>query len=125
MSSHTPTTAIAGLAAADGPADSAIKHRADRLSGGHRGPLTGDRFQHRSRYTHYASVSSDPRHPLRIRLRQNAVDRWTPRAPVRIYHSPEDEEAPIEGALASAERLWSGGADVTVRTLPGFDHVNS
>ena len=63
--------------------------------------------------------------PLRVRLRQNAVDRWRPQAPLRVYHSPDDEEVPYDGALVSVERLRSRGADVTVRTLPGFDHVNS
>ena len=44
---------------------------------------------------------------------------------MRVYHSPDDEKVPYEGALASVERLRRRGADVTVRPLPGFDHVNS
>ena len=72
-----------------------------------------------------AAVITNPHHPLRIRLRQNAVDRWRPRAPLRIYHSPDDEEVPYGDALESVERLRSRGAEVTVRPLPGFDHVNS
>ena len=60
-----------------------------------------------------------------FRLRQNAVDRWLPSAPVRIYHSHDDEEVPYPDALVSVDRLRSRGADVTVTSLPGFDHVNS
>jgi hypothetical protein len=72
-----------------------------------------------------ASVTANPHHPLRVRLRQNAVDRWRPHAPVRVYHSPDDEEVPFADALVSVARLRARGADVTVRPLPGFDHVNS
>jgi hypothetical protein len=63
-------------------------------------------------------------HPLRVRLRQNAVDRWRPDAPVRVYHSPDDEEVAFEGTLVSVARLRRRGADVTVRRVPG-DHVTS
>jgi fermentation-respiration switch protein FrsA (DUF1100 family) len=73
----------------------------------------------------FTNVTSDPRHPLRQRLRENAVDRWTPRAPLRVYHSPDDEEVPFDDALASIERLRGRGATVNVSVLPGFDHVNS
>ena len=72
-----------------------------------------------------AELMADEQHPLRVRLRENAVDQWTPDAPVRVYHSPDDEEVPYDSALESVERLRSGGADVTIEELPGFDHVNS
>ena len=72
-----------------------------------------------------AAIRANPQHPLRIRLRQNAVDRWSPRGPLRVYHSTDDEEVPYGGALDSVDRLRSRGADVSVRTLTGFDHVNS
>lgn len=70
-------------------------------------------------------VTGDPGDPLRVRLRENAVDRWRPRAPLRVYHSVDDEEVPYGDALVSVERLRRGGADVTVETFFGFDHVNS
>jgi hypothetical protein len=70
-------------------------------------------------------VRDNPDHPLRVRLRQNAVDRWRPRAPIRVYHSPEDEEVFFEDMLVSVDRLRKRGADITVEPLPGFDHVNS
>ena len=72
-----------------------------------------------------AELMGDAQHPVRVRLRENAVDQWTPGAPVRAYHSPDDEEVPYDDALESVERLRSGGADVTIEPLPGFDHVNS
>ncbi|HVF86474.1 MAG TPA: prolyl oligopeptidase family serine peptidase [Pyrinomonadaceae bacterium] len=75
--------------------------------------------------SYYAGVTENPQNPLRVRLRQNAVDRWSPYAPLRIYHSPDDEEVPYADALVSVERLRSRGADVTVRRLSNFDHVNS
>ncbi len=77
------------------------------------------------RSSYYADVTTNPQNPLRVRLRQNAVDQWRPHAPLRVYHSPDDEEVPYEDALVSSDRLRGGGADVTVEPLPGFDHVNS
>ncbi|MCC7178829.1 MAG: hypothetical protein IT177_10595 [Acidobacteria bacterium] len=70
-------------------------------------------------------MKAEPGAPLRVRLRENAVDRWRPGAPLRMYHSPDDEEVPYEDALVSVDRLRHTGADVTVEALPGFDHVNS
>ena len=63
--------------------------------------------------------------PFRVRLRENAVDRLHLIAPLRVFHSPEDEEVPYEDALVSVERLRRRGATIAVRTLPGFDHVGS
>jgi pimeloyl-ACP methyl ester carboxylesterase len=75
--------------------------------------------------SYYAQVTSNRDDPMRVRLRENAVDRWRPEAPVRVYHSPVDEEVPYEDALVSVERLRRRGATIAVRTLPGLDHVNS
>lgn len=75
--------------------------------------------------SYYAQVTTDRDDPMRVRLRENAVDRWRPEAPVLAFHSPVDEEAPYEDALVSVERLQRRGATIAVRTLPGFDHVNS
>jgi len=75
--------------------------------------------------SYYAQVTANRDDPMRVRLRENAVDRWRPEAPVRVYHSPVDEEAPYGDALVSVERLRRRGATIAVRTLPGFDHVNS
>jgi acetyl esterase/lipase len=75
--------------------------------------------------SYFAQVSNDPNTPLRVRLRQNAVDQWRPAAPIRLYHSPEDEEVFFEDMLVSAARLRDRGAAVTVEEIPGLDHVNS
>lgn len=72
-----------------------------------------------------ASVTTDRHHPLRVALRENAVDNWRPFAPIRVYQSTADEEMPYEQAVASVERLRQKGADVTVRTFSEFDHVTS
>ena len=77
------------------------------------------------RPAYYEHVSTDADDPLRVRLRQNAVDRWRPDAPIRVYHSVDDEEVSYPAALVSVERLRNRGADVTVRTLRGVDHVTS
>jgi hypothetical protein len=71
------------------------------------------------------SFDGPPSSTLRVRLRENAVDRWRPDAPIRVCHSPDDEEVPFEEVLVPVDRLRDRGADVTVRPLPGFDHVNS
>jgi fermentation-respiration switch protein FrsA (DUF1100 family) len=75
--------------------------------------------------SYYADVTANRQNLLRVRLRQNTVDQWKPHAPLRVYHSPDDEEIPYEDALASVNRLRSRGAKVTVKRLPGLDHVNS
>jgi hypothetical protein len=77
------------------------------------------------RPSYYAQVTGHRDDPMRVRLRENAVDRWPPEGPIRVYHSPVDEEAPYENALVSVERLRRRGATIAVRTLPGFDHINS
>jgi hypothetical protein len=75
--------------------------------------------------SYYAQAIAKRQNPFRVRLRHNAVDRWGPQTPVRVYHSPDDEEVPYADALGSVDRLRRAGGDVTVRPLPGFDHVNS
>ena len=77
------------------------------------------------RASYFRAVSNNPDDPLRVRLRQNAVDRWRPDAPIRVYHSPDDEEVFFEDMLVSVDRLRNRGADVTLEMLPGLDHVNS
>ena len=75
--------------------------------------------------SYYAEIAADRDNPLRVRLRENAVDRWRPEAPILVFHSPVDEEVPYDDALLSVDRLRRRGATIAVRTLPGFDHVNS
>jgi hypothetical protein len=70
-------------------------------------------------------VTTDPREPLRVRLRENAVDNWRPKAPLIVFQSTDDEEAPYADALDAVAHLRRAGADVTVQTLTGFDHINT
>jgi acetyl esterase/lipase len=74
---------------------------------------------------YYEHVLNNRDEPLRVRLRQNAVDRWRPQAPIFVYHSSDDEEVFFEDAMVSVERLRDRGADITVTTFEGFDHINT
>ncbi len=75
--------------------------------------------------SYLAELTTNRDTPMRVRLRENAVDRLRLEAPVRVYHSPVDEEVAYDVTLVSVERLRRRGATIDVRTLPGFDHVNS
>jgi pimeloyl-ACP methyl ester carboxylesterase len=75
--------------------------------------------------SYLAELTTNPDTPMRVRLRENAVDRLRLEAPVRVYHSPVDEEVDFGFTLVSVERLRRRGATISVRALPGFDHVNS
>ena len=77
------------------------------------------------RPAYFDHVRNSPDDPLRVRLRQNAVDRWRPKAPILVYHSRDDEEAFFEDAMVSVDRLRSRGAAITVTTFDGVDHINS
>ena len=54
---------------------------------------------HPDRVVPSAQLTTNRNDPMRVRLRENAVDRWSPRAPVRVYHSRDDEEVPYDDAL--------------------------
>ena len=69
---------------------------------------------------------ANPQNPLRVRLRQNAVDRWSPHGAAARLSQPRRRGGSLRGTRSyPVDRLRSRGADVTVRTLTGFDHVNS
>jgi hypothetical protein len=70
-------------------------------------------------------VTTNPREPLRVHLRQNAVDHWGPKAPLIVFQSTDDEESAYADALDEVAHLRRAGADVTVQTLTGFDHINT
>jgi hypothetical protein len=42
-----------------------------------------------------------------------------------VYHTRDDEEVPFEDAMVSVDRLRARGADITVTTFDGFDHINT
>src|SRR5262245_40427412 len=75
--------------------------------------------------SYLAQLTTNRDEPMRVRLRENAVDRWSPRAPLRVYQSRDDEEVPYEDALVSVDRLRRNGATIAVRSFSGLDHVNS
>ena len=75
--------------------------------------------------SYLAQLTTSRDDPMRVRLRENAVNRWSPRAPVRVYHSRDDEEVPYDDALVSVDRLRRGGATITVQSFSGLDHANS
>jgi hypothetical protein len=75
--------------------------------------------------SYLAQLTTNRDTPMRVRLRENAVDRLRLEAPVRVYHSPVDEEVDYGFTLVSVERKRRRGATIDVRTLPGFDHINS
>ena len=75
--------------------------------------------------SYLAQLTTNRDDPMRVRLRENAVDRWRAQAPVLVFHSTTDEEVPYEATLVSVERLRRRGATIAVRTLHGFDHINS
>ena len=58
--------------------------------------------------SYYAQVTTNRDDPMRVRLRENAVDRWRPEAPVLAFHSQVDEEVPYDDALVSVDGC--GGA---------------
>jgi hypothetical protein len=37
--------------------------------------------------SYVAQLTTNRNDPMRVRLRENSVDRWSSRAPVRVYHS--------------------------------------
>jgi pimeloyl-ACP methyl ester carboxylesterase len=75
--------------------------------------------------SYLAELTTNRDTPMRVRLRENAEDRLRLEAPVRVDHSPVDEEVAFDFTLVSVERLRRRGATIDVRPLPGFDHVNS
>ena len=65
-------------------------------------PLTSRELLRPASYTTAVTTTAD--NPLRVRLRQNAIDRWRPEAPIRVYHSQDDEEVAYDAASCRYER---------------------
>ena len=73
-----------------------------------------------------ARLLTNPNEPFRVRLRENAVDTgWNPRAPIHVFQSDTDEEAPFDDELVSVDRLRRNGATIDVHVFHGLDHTNS
>ena len=69
------------------------------------------------------AFENDAAHPLRLRLQENDVYDWLPRAPVRLYHCGQDRHVPPENSQVALEHLRARGAQVElVAPLPAGDH---
>ena len=49
-------------------------------------------------------------HPLRLALRDNDLTRWTPKAPLRLYHCSRDEDVPPENSTVALQAFQRNGA---------------
>ncbi|HEY5913930.1 MAG TPA: lipase family protein [Verrucomicrobiae bacterium] len=71
-----------------------------------------------------AAFRVNPRHPLRLALVDNDLYRWTPRAPLRLYHCAADRDVVIansEVAYASFQALGATQVQL-IDPLPTADH---
>jgi hypothetical protein len=66
----------------------------------------------------------DVRSPLRVHLRDNAVDDVCLRSPIRMFHMLDDDEVPYELSVNAMEKL-SACNDVELRDWVGTDHLNT
>jgi len=70
-----------------------------------------------------AEFEHDPDHFLRDVLADNDVYRWSPRAPIRLYHCSGDAHVPIANAHVALEGLKGGTGTVElVEPADGADH---
>jgi len=71
-----------------------------------------------------AAFRANRRHPLRLALQDNDLDRWRPRAPLRLYHCSGDQDvdpANSQVALASFQALGATQVQL-INPLPGANH---
>jgi hypothetical protein len=58
--------------------------------------------------------------------KNNSIDGWVPKSPLKIYHSPADEQVSYANAQAAYDSFVdAGAASVELITLPPVDHINS
>lgn len=71
-----------------------------------------------------AALGSNPNHPLRVALRENDLYRWTPRAPMRLYHCGGDQDVVFANSQVAYDAFRSRGATQVelIEPLPGGDH---
>jgi len=74
-------------------------------------------------FLHQLTTNADL--PLRVRLRENEVFKWTPRAPITFFHSLADDEVPYHLGLEAYTYMRAHGAPITLTTLQGLDHLNT
>jgi pimeloyl-ACP methyl ester carboxylesterase len=71
------------------------------------------------------SLQNDPQMPLRVRLRENQVYQWQPQAPVKFFHSVEDDEVDYTLAQTTYNYMNTRGAPISFSTLNGYNHLSS
>lgn len=65
----------------------------------------------------------NPKSLFRTALEANAVDQWTPRMPMRLYHGKGDHEVPFSNSQLTYDYMRSHGAAVDLVNLgDGVDH---
>lgn len=70
------------------------------------------------------ALRSDKNHPFKIKLRENDLYDWTPKAPIRMCHCDGDQHVPsINSEIARDRFIARGATQVTlVNPLPGGTH---
>jgi hypothetical protein len=56
-----------------------------------------------------SALQNNPNHPLRVALRENDLHRWTPRAPMRLYHCGGDEDVIFANSQVAYDSFRSRG----------------
>jgi hypothetical protein len=71
-----------------------------------------------------AEFQANPRHPLRLALRENDLYRWRPRAPLRLYHCAGDRDVIIANSQVAFASFQSLGATQVelIDPVPTADH---
>lgn len=70
------------------------------------------------------AFKTNPRHPLRLALRENDLYAWTPRAPLRLYHCAADRDVPYTNSVVALNSFQSRGATQVqlIDPVPTADH---
>lgn len=71
-----------------------------------------------------ARLRNDPRSPLRVALRENDLYRWTPVAPLRLYHCRGDGDVTFLNSQVAVESFHQRGASQVelIDPAPAADH---
>ena len=57
-----------------------------------------------------SEIQNDENHPLRIELKNNDIDNWSPRTTTLLYHSNNDELVPVENSILAYNNFIDNGA---------------
>ncbi len=70
------------------------------------------------------SFRTNPADPLRLLLRENDLIRWTPKAPLRLYHCSGDQDVPPANMATALAAFHARGATQVqaLDPMPGADH---